>query len=101
MSAPVPPDDVERRLRNLQAVARHHSQPRETPAKPTAAEDDSWKKTWKKRLVTLGPLGALLIFAATKLKLIVPLLKFTKLPTLLTMLVAVWALLYRRYTRQG
>jgi len=80
-----------RRLANLQAVARHHiAGPSETP--PTDAPP-ARKQTsaWRRRLATLGPLGVVAAFVLGKAKLIVPLLKFTKLSTLLTMLVAVWA----------
>jgi Zn-dependent protease len=47
--------------------------------------------TWKKRLAALGPIGVVLVFALGKLKLLIPLLKLTKLGTLLSMLLAVWA----------
>jgi len=72
--------DLERRLRNLQAVAQHRA-----PGEGTSGSK------WKKRLATLGPLGIAAIFVLGKLKFLIPLLKVTKLGTLLSMLVAVWA----------
>lgn len=41
-------------------------------------------------MAALGPIGLMLLFALGKLKFLLPLLKFTKLSTLLTMFVAVW-----------
>jgi Zn-dependent protease len=91
MSDPLPPPDVERRLRNLRAVARHHAGPLRDAARATRPVAMGVTPTWKKRLSAFGPLGLLLVFVLGKLKLIVPLLKFTKLGTLVSMLVAVWA----------
>jgi Zn-dependent protease len=83
-------EDHDRRLRNLQSVLRHHTLPSEAePASST--KPSTGGSVWKKRLATLGPLGVLLIFALGKLKFLLPLVKFTKLSTLLTMFVAVWA----------
>jgi Zn-dependent protease len=73
---PVAPDETTRR--NLEAVARHLAR---TPA-PPAAVSSRWR--W------LGPVGLVLAFALGKLKLLLPLLKFAKLGTLLTMVVSVW-----------
>ena len=86
MSEATPPTDAERRLRNLQAVARHHARPRteETTQPGVSAR-------WKRKLATFGPLGVVAIFVLGKLKLLLPLLKFVKISTLLTMLLAVWA----------
>ena len=83
-------DPVARRLANLQAVARHHA----TGAPEDAAEAPAPKaqpSPWRRRLAALGPLGVAAVFILGKAKLIVPLLKVTKLSTLLSMLVAVWA----------
>jgi Zn-dependent protease len=93
MTGPDRPDDVERRLANLRAVARHHAARAEEARKPKPAhggERESRSK-WGRRLATLGPIGVVAAFVLGKLKLIVPLLKFTKLSTLISMLVAVWA----------
>ena len=84
-----PNQDTERRLRNLQAVARHHS----TTAKKTSGPSGSVDGTspgWKKRLAALGPLGVTLLFILGKLKFLIPLVQVTKLSTLVTMLFAVW-----------
>jgi len=91
MREPVAPDDVERRLRNLQAVARQHARPRSEPASGASRGDHAERAGWRKRLAALGPIGVLLVFVLGKAKLLIPLLKFTKLTTLLTMLLAVWA----------
>ena len=91
MREPVAPDDVERRLRNLQAVARQHARPRSEPASEPARGEHAARAGWRKRLAALGPIGVLLAFFLGKLKVLIPLLKFTKLTTLLTMLLAVWA----------
>ncbi len=80
-------DERERRLANLRAVAQHHMQ---GPA-PEEAPEPSRPSPWKKRLATLGPIGAALLFVLGKLKFLVPLLKVTKLSTLASMFVAVWA----------
>ena len=81
-----PPTDAERRLRNLQAVARHHASPRTRETAPPRLS-----ARWKRKLATLGPLGVVAIFVLGKFKLLLPLLKFVKISTLLTMLLAVWA----------
>ena len=73
----------ERRIRNLQAVARHI-----TVGKPVTEPNKSSR--WKKKLAAIGPIGVALIFILGKGKFLLPLLKFTKLSTLLTMLAAVW-----------
>ncbi len=80
-------DERERRLANLRAVAQHHMQ---GPA-PEKAPEPSRPSPWKRRLATLGPIGAALLFVLGKLKFLVPLLKVTKLSTLASMFVAVWA----------
>jgi len=83
--------DEERRLRNLNAVARHLVDPSEAPtsqAEPVPANNHS---TLRRKLAWLGPIGIFLAFALGKLKLIIPLLKFAKFGTLLSMLVSVWA----------
>jgi Zn-dependent protease len=90
VSGPDSPADFERRLRNLQAVARHHARPRPEPAGPARPEAPREMPAWKKRLLTLGPAGALAVLVLGKLKLILPLLKFANLGTFLSMLLAVW-----------
>lgn len=90
MSEERPPTAAERRLRNLQAVARHlarDGRKTEPGPEPPAGKEPS---RWRRRLVALGPAGVVLAFVLGKLKLIIPLLKFTKLSTLLTMFLAVW-----------
>ena len=88
MSDRSPVDDPNRRLRNLQAVARRMAQGAQPPAeKPDTEVSGSWKRRW----AALGPLGIGLAFVLGKGKLLVPLLKVTKLSTLLTMVLAVWA----------
>ncbi len=91
MSESGPPEDLERRLRNLQAVARHHASARERTAGQAHPDEQAPPAAWKKRLATFGSLGLLLVFVLGKLKFLIPLLKFTKLSTLFTMLLSVWA----------
>jgi Zn-dependent protease len=90
MSEPPLTTDAERRLRNLQAVARHRAAPR--PDRTTADADGAPRApaAWKKRLAALGPLGLAVLFVLGKLKFLVPLLQVTKLTTLVTMGLAVW-----------
>ena len=90
MSDPQSPTDLERRLRNLQAVAQHQARPRSEPASEPRPEVAGETSPWRRRLLTLGPLGALALLLLGKLKLIVPLLKFANLGTFLSMLLAVW-----------
>ena len=80
----------DRQLRNLETVARHMMRPSgsDGPDEPPPVRPDG---TWKKRLASLGSIGMVLAFVLGKLKLLIPLLKVTKLSTLLSMLVAVWA----------
>ena len=78
----------ERRLRNLQAVLRHQSM---QTSESNASVATTATRPWKKRLAAMGPTGALLLLVLGKLKFLIPLLKFTKFGTLLSMLVAVWA----------
>jgi Zn-dependent protease len=71
-------------------VARHHAAG--APEDPqTDAPTPRQPSAWRRRLATLGPIGVFAAFVLGKAKLIVPLLKVTKLSTLLSMLVAVWA----------
>lgn len=81
------PTDPDRHLRNLSAVLRHHG----SAVTPAPAAPGGQSSVWKKRLVALGPLGLVLIFALGKLKFLLPALKFLKLSTVLTMFLAVWA----------
>ncbi len=87
---PGSPEDLERRMATLRAVAEHHAQGRE-PADQPRREDAAKPSAWRKRLASLGSIGVVLAFVLGKAKLIVPLLKVTKLSTLLSMFVAVWA----------
>ncbi len=90
MSETEQPEEIERRLANLRVVAEHYA----GAAGPAASEPASRSgaaAVWKKRLAALGPLGVAAVFVLGKFKLLVPLLKVTKLGTLLSMLVAVWA----------
>ncbi len=91
MTADAPQDDAERRIRNLQAVLRHHANPTDAQGSEQPRPEKDSPATWKKRLGVLGPIGVVLIFVLGKLKFLVPLLKFTKISTLLTMFVAIWA----------
>jgi len=90
MQRPGSPEDLERRLANLRAVAEHHRGGQKVADEPRV-EDTGARSPWRKRLAALGPIGVLLAFVLGKAKLIVPLLKVTKLSTLLSMFVAVWA----------
>ena len=83
-------EERERHLQNLQAVLRHHASAESGSAEP-APRDPASTGAWRRRLALLGPIGIALLFVLGKLKFLVPLLKVTKLSTLLTMLVAVWA----------
>lgn len=78
--------EEQRRLRNLQAVARHLAQRNAGETAQAEPAGPRRGRPWKR----WGPLGALLVFALGKLKLLVPLLKIAKLHTLLSMLLAVW-----------
>ena len=89
MRPPGSPEELERRLANLRAVAEHHA--RGGPAVEPRAEGARAPSPWRKRLAALGPIGVALVFVLGKAKLIVPLLKFSKLGILLSMFVAVWA----------
>lgn len=73
----------ERKIRNLQAVARHMAD-----RKPEVESEKPSR--FKKKLSTLGPIGVGILFILGKGKFLLPLLKFTKLSTLVTMLAAVW-----------
>jgi Zn-dependent protease len=82
-----PQPDIERRIRNLQAVARHLQS---GPAPPPRERSRPGSGGAARRVAALGPIGAALLFVFGKLKLLLPILKFTKLTTLLSMLLAVW-----------
>jgi Zn-dependent protease len=78
----------QKHLENLHAVAAHlahagATHPRLTA--PTQPHADA-----KKALRRWGPLGVMLVFVLGKLKWVWMVAKFAKLPTLLTMLVAIW-----------
>jgi len=90
MQPPGSQEDLERRLANLRAVAEHHARGREADDAPQRKVERAPSR-WRKRLAALGPIGLLLAFVLGKAKLIIPLLKVTKLSTLLSMVVAVWA----------
>src|SRR5262245_42010416 len=90
MSGGPPLNDAERRARNLRAVLRYHAAA-SNPSVSGPGRDAKSAGAWKKRLAFLGPLGVAAIFVLGKLKFLLPLLKFTKLGTLLTMLAAIWA----------
>jgi Zn-dependent protease len=80
---------MDKRLRNLQAVARHlqaGTPGAESSDAPTVKATTSAAQKWKR----WGPVGLVLAFVLGKLKLIIPALKFAKLGTLLSMVVAVW-----------
>jgi len=77
--------EFEKRQRNLGSVARHlvHGPAEPSPAKtPSAKPGRKW--------AALGPAGVVLAFILGKAKLLIPLFKFTKLSTLLTMFLTVW-----------
>jgi len=78
-------EEFEKRQRNLGSVARHlvHG-PAESP--PTKTPSAKLSRKW----AALGPAGMVLALILGKAKLLIPLLKFTKLSTLLTMFFAVW-----------
>jgi Zn-dependent protease len=79
--------EEERRLRNLNSVARHLVYPAEAPDRAAPQEPSRLRQ----KLAWLGSLGIFAAFVLGKLKLIIPLLKFAKFGTLLSMLVSVWA----------
>ncbi|MDH3627336.1 MAG: site-2 protease family protein [Acidobacteriota bacterium] len=89
MSNDISAEEHERRIRNLQSVFRHHATPVEE--RPAPVDKPRKPSVWKKRLAALGPIGVVLLFVLGKLKFLVPLLKFTKFSTLITMFVSVWA----------
>ncbi len=91
MSPAEPPSPSERRLANLRAVARHHARVAESASPPAPATRPTSSAPRGRRWATLGSAGIALAFVLGKLKLLVPLLKVTKLATLVTMLVSVWA----------
>lgn len=85
-----PPPEVERRLRNLQAVARHHAAGAPRDAGKAAKPKDT-TSVWRRRLVAWGPVGLVLAFVLGKGKLLFGVLQVTKLSTLLTMFLTVGA----------
>ncbi|MCP3977917.1 MAG: site-2 protease family protein [bacterium] len=91
MSDDIRPGDDDRRLRNLQAVLRHHAQSADEQTPGDAARPPVEPGVWRKRLRALGPIGVVLLFVIGKFKFLLPIVKFTKLGTLFTMLLSVWA----------
>lgn len=88
MNSPDSRSAEERRAANLQAVASHLAQVQEKQllsGAATSQREGSWGRRWR----ALGPLGIAVAFILSKLKLIIPLLKFTKLGTLVSMLISV------------
>jgi Zn-dependent protease len=85
----------QRKIENLQAVYRHHALGHAGAAREAGADDESKPETERFRsLKRWGPLGVVLaavLGLGGKLKLLLPLAKFLKLPTLLTMVLSVWA----------
>lgn len=78
----------ERRARNLQAVARRLAREAPASASPDAAPPAPRPAFgW---LARLGPIGVVVGLALGKLKLLIPLLKVTKLSTIVTMLLSIW-----------
>lgn len=92
MSGSLPDDGQERRRRNLAAVARHlvEGAPAPVPA-PSGATPPTPSSSYGARLAGIGGVGVLLAFALGKLKLLLPLLKLVKLPTLATMVLSIGA----------
>jgi len=82
----------DKRLDNLRAVVQHVAQggKRSDELSDQARLPDD-TPSWRRRFATWGPLGVVLAFALGKGKLLLSLLKLTKLGTLLTMLLSVWA----------
>ena len=86
--------DEARRVRNLSAVARHlaaSDPPESETAGPEEPPARSAGRSTGGRWARWGSLGLVIAFLVGKLKLVVPLLKFLKLGTLVSMFVAVWA----------
>jgi Zn-dependent protease len=81
--------EQQKHLENLQAVAAHIAQRSERAKKPAQQEAKAGKFTAGLR--RWGPLGIVLALVLGKFKWLVMLAKFAKLPTLLTMVVAVAA----------
>lgn len=78
----------QKRIENLQIVARHLATARPVEGPEQAADtrsrfDAGWLKRW-------GALGLLLIFVLGKFKWVLAALKFAKFPTLITMVASVW-----------
>jgi Zn-dependent protease len=84
------PNEEERRLRNLRAVASHLATGAGA-AEPASTEAPAADAERRRRWMRWGPVGIALAFILGKLKLILPLVKFAQLGTLLTMVVSVWA----------
>lgn len=86
------PRDPERQIENLGIVARHlasrSGSGSEAEAVGKVPEKEKPRHTaWKR----WGPVGVGLAFLVGKFKLVIPLLKFAKVGTMLSMLVSVWA----------
>ena len=85
------PRDPEREIENLGIVARHLASRSGSGSQAEAVgkvreREKPRRIAWKR----WGPVGVGLAFLVGKFKLVVPLLKFAKVGTLLTMLVSVW-----------
>jgi Zn-dependent protease len=76
-------------VRNLRIVARHLAHGGRSTAAVPATAGQPGKRPWQ-ALKRWGPLGVALAFVLGKLKLILPLVKFAKLGTLVTMVLALW-----------
>ncbi len=80
---------MQKQIENLQAVAAHMaSKQQQTPHNDAP---DAPKSKIQSRLKRWGTLGLLLALVLSKTKWLLVLVKFAKLKTLLTMLIAVWA----------
>ncbi len=79
----------DRTSRNIDIILRHHAgQGSENPSPPGSSPPR--QPSWRRWLARLGPIGVALLFLGGKLKLLIPLVKFFKLGSFLSMLLAVW-----------
>lgn len=89
MSDPIHQPLKPKHIKNLQAVADHLAQSKDPV--PQASGPAPSHGGIKQSLRRWGPLGLMLLFVFGKLKWVLMLVKFAKLQTLLSMLIAVWA----------